>query len=119
MSDSKEQLNERKGMKPDEVNLHPWWEVLDAPRASGGYDPFKEWAQSGLLFRSIQTGTTFYKGSASGLVGNNAKLIIDGIEQRQLGRRICEDVCKDKDSPSKFVWAWADGASVVRYWDGE
>lgn len=110
-----------KTIKPEQANFRPWWEDLQPPEAGDSHDLFTSWVEKGLTYRAIKTGTAFYKGRASGMVGDNAKLILDNLEVLQLGRRVYEKITTGEEHPSKVVWAWADGGVTVDYWasDGE
>jgi hypothetical protein len=102
-------------VKPEEANLHPWWEAAPIP-AGGMGDTLKQWAEDGLVARAVRTGITFYRGTASGIVGDSAKTVMDNIEIFQLGRRVYESVRKKGEQPSKVAWAWDSGAVVVDYY---
>jgi len=101
-------------VKPEEANLRPWWEGTGIP--SGG---LRDWIEMGLTERAVRTGTTYYRGNADGIVGDNAKTIMDNIETFQLGRRVYESVRKDGEQPSKIAWAWDNGGIIVDYYSGE
>jgi len=104
-------------VKPEEANLRPFWEGVGIPIGHG--DTLKEWIEGGLTDRAVRTGTTFYRGNASGIVGENAKVVMDNIESFQLGRRVYESVRKKGEQPSKVAWAWSDGGVVVDYYSSE
>ena len=102
-------------VKPEEANLHPWWESVSIPDGGMG-DTLKNWIENGLTSRAVRMGTTFYRGTASGIVGDNAKTVMDNIEVFQLGRRVYESVRKKGEQPSKIAWAWDNGGIVVDYY---
>jgi len=104
-------------VKPEEANLRPFWEGVGIPIGHG--DTLKEWIEGGLIDRAVRTGSTFYKGTASGIVGENAKVVMDNIESFQLGRRVYESVRKKGEQPSKVAWAWENGGVVVDYYSSE
>lgn len=110
-----DELQERT-IRPEEVNLHPWWECAPVP---SGHDWFMRWAQQGLVARSIQGGDPVFKGRGSGIVGKKAKKILENIETFQLGRRVFEKIRPREKLPSEVGWAWSTGAIEVDYWDGE
>ena len=104
-------------VKPEEANMHPWWENVPIPTEA--HRPLDKWAECGLIDRAVKTGQTFYRGNGSGIVGDNAKTILDNIENFQLGRRVYESVRKKGEQPSKVAWAWDEGAITVDYYSGD
>lgn len=109
------QLTER--VKPEEANLHPWWE--DVPIPADSHDKLRSWVEAGLTARAVKTRETFFRGRGNGIVGDNAKTILDNIETLQLGRKVYEAVRKKGEHPSKVAWAWETGAIVVEYYSGD
>jgi hypothetical protein len=105
-------------VKPEEANLHPWWEDV-AVSTDGMGDTLKNWVEAGLTSRAVRDKQTFYRGTASGIVGDNAKTILDNIELNQLGRRVYENARKEGEHPSKIAWAWDTGAIVVDYYSSD
>jgi len=114
-------LEEAKPIKPEQANLRPWWEGLGAPVPESSHSFFTNWVEMGLTHNAVTAGTPFYRGSASGMVGKNAKTVLDNIEVLQLGRKVYEKVAKKGQRSSKTAWAWETGGITVDYWsdDGE